>query len=86
MLAAARHTWLGWHITALRMRYFNGARIPLRDLGAIATHLSRTQGAGPLRALLEYGLTVALALILWASIAWSLRFRRQAQGTDATGD
>jgi hypothetical protein len=85
VLAAARHTWLGWHLTALRMRYLNGARIPFRDLGAIAAHLSRTQGASTLRALVEYGLVVSLVLLGWVSGAYGLRLWRRARGADTAG-
>jgi len=85
VLAAVRHTWLGWHLTALRMRYLNGARIPFRDLGAIAAHLSRTQGASPLRTLVEYGLAVSLVLLSWVSAAYGLRLWRRARGPDTAG-
>jgi hypothetical protein len=85
VLAAARHTWLGWRLTALRMRYLNGARIPFRDLGAIAAHLSRTQGASTLRALVEYGLVVSLVLLGWVSGAYGLRLWRRARGADTAG-
>lgn len=85
VLAAARHTWLGWHLTALRMSYLNGARIPLGDLGAIAAHLSRTQGAAPMRALVEYGLAVSLVLLSWASGSYGLRLWRRARGANTPG-
>ena len=77
VLATARHTWLGWHLTVLRMRYLNGAQIPARDLGTIVEHLTRTQGASLPQAALEYGLAALVVLATWALVRRGLRWRRR---------
>jgi hypothetical protein len=86
VLAAVRHTRLGWHLTVLRMRHLNGAEIPAGDLGTIAEYLAQTQGASLAQALLEYGLAVAGVLATWASVRYGLHRRGHARRRGSTGD
>ena len=76
VIAPVRHTRLGWSLTVLRMRTLNGARIPPQEARTIVEHLSTIQGAGPPRAVLEYGLAL-MALGLPGAVALYLAARRR---------
>lgn len=78
VIAAVRHTRLGWHLTVLRMRAINGARIPPQEARTIAQHLSTTQGAGPRLAVIEYGLALTALGLLGAPALYLVARRRRA--------
>lgn len=78
VIAAVRHTWLGWQLTVVRMRAINGARIPPQEARTIAQHLSTTHGAGPRLAAVEYGFALtALGLLAAPALYLAARRRRE---------
>lgn len=76
VIAAVRHTWLGWHLTVLRMRAVNGAKIPSEEARLIVTQLSRTQSASLREAAIEYGLAALIPGLLGASARYAATGRR----------
>ncbi|HEY0847811.1 MAG TPA: hypothetical protein VGE12_20770, partial [Noviherbaspirillum sp.] len=59
-----RHTWLGWSLVTLRMKYLNGApNIGETERSAIARHLALRQGMMPDEAVREYAMAVFAACV-----------------------
>jgi hypothetical protein len=77
VLAAQRHTWLGWHFTLARMRWWNGAEMDFQDMRVLADHLAQRQPARGTRRILEHAVAV-LPFFLGAG-AWWWRRRRAVQ-------
>jgi hypothetical protein len=85
VIAAVRHTRLGWHLTVLRMRTLHGARIPRQAVRTIVGHLSTVRGAGTDRAAIEYGLALtAIALPVAGALHLVARRRRATRSAGPT--
>lgn len=78
-IARVRHTRLGWYLGVLRMRTVNGARIPRQEARLIVEHLSKTQGAAPQRAAIEYGLALLTLGLLGAAGLYPTARRSRAK-------
>ncbi len=76
LIAATRHTWLGWQLSVQRMRILNGAQIPSPEARSIIEYLAKSQGAGPRRAAIEYGLAATLLGLLVAAATYLVTRRR----------
>jgi hypothetical protein len=83
-----RHTWLGWTLVTLRMKYLNGADfISETERREIVAYLASSLGAGVDEAVNEYGIAAAVAgvppIVAWIAVA--LRGRRRKKSNDPAG-
>jgi len=83
VLAAQRHTWLGWHFTLARMRWWNGAEMDLQEMRVLADHLAERQPASGLVRVLEYALPATA--VAAAGLAWRKRWVKRQLFSARTG-
>lgn len=86
VIATARHTWLGWQLSVQRMRFLHGAQIASPEALRIADHLSTTQGAGPRRVAIEYGLALMLLGLPSAAALYLATHRKRARSRERASD